>query len=135
MQGDPRHVAKGFALGSFIGMMPVPGFQVLISLAVASVTKVHKSAAVIGVFNTNVATGAFVFAFNYWLGKMILGIKPAFVFPQKIDIHFFHTILMAGHEVFFSMVVGGIFTGILAYVTGYHVVLYIFNKKQTNNKI
>jgi uncharacterized protein (DUF2062 family) len=129
LKGEPRYVAKGFALGSFIGMMPIPGFQMLVSLAIASVLKVHKTAAIIGVFNTNIATGAFVFAFNYWLGKTILGLSPNFNFPDKISLDFINTILLAGSDVFLSMVIGGLLSGIAASVISYYFILYIFNKK------
>lgn len=130
LEGDPAYVAKGFALGSFIGMMPVPGFQMLISLAIASIIKVHKTAAIIGVFNTNVGTGLFVFAFNYWLGKTLLGLSPSFHFPETVNIHFFSTILSAGSEVFFSMLVGGIITGIVSWLFSYHLILFLLNKKK-----
>ncbi|MDA3905423.1 MAG: DUF2062 domain-containing protein [Bacteroidales bacterium] len=128
LKGEPQYVAKGFALGSFIGMMPIPGFQMLVSLAIASIIRVHKTAAIIGVFNTNIATGAFVFAFNYWLGKTILGLSPNFEFPDKISLSFINTILLAGSDVFLSMVVGGLLSGITASIISYYAVLYILNK-------
>lgn len=129
LKGEPRYVAKGFALGSFIGMMPIPGFQMLVSLSIASLIKVHKTAAVIGVFNTNIATGVFIFAFNYWLGKTVMGINPAFDFPDKIGIGFINTILSAGGDVFLSMIVGGVITGIASWLISYYAVLFILNKK------
>ena len=108
IEGDPKYVAKGFALGSFVGMLPFPGLQIFISLIIASIIKVHRSAAVIGVFNTNIVTGAFVFAFNYYLGKTILGLNPAFEFPDKISLDFINTILTSGSDVFLSLIVGRI---------------------------
>jgi uncharacterized protein len=71
IQDEPKVVAKGFALGSFIGMLPIPGFQLMVSLGIATLLKLNKKAACIAVFNTNLATGAFVFSFNYWLGKKL----------------------------------------------------------------
>ena len=130
LKDDPKYVAKGFALGSFIGMMPIPGFQMLVSFTIASLVKVHKTAAIIGVFNTNIATGLFIFAFNYWLGKSLLGRSPDFDFPDKISIGFFNTIISAGSDVFISMITGGLITGILSWFISYHLVLNIFNKKQ-----
>jgi hypothetical protein len=135
LQGEPRYVAKGFALGSFIGMMPIPGFQMIVSLAIASIVKVHKTAAVIGVFNTNIATGVFVFAFNYWLGTKLLGISPNFVFPDTVDMSFFNTILSAGSDVFFSMVVGGLVTGIISWLISYNLILYFLKKKTLKETI
>src|SRR5690625_687930 len=107
MKGSPLYTAKGFALGSFIGMMPIPGFQVFVALLFAALFKVNKKAACLAVFNTNIFTGIFVFAFNYWLGKVITGIHPNFTFPDKINIYFFKTILDAGQDVLVCMLVGG----------------------------
>jgi uncharacterized protein (DUF2062 family) len=135
IKGEPRHVAKGFALGSFIGMMPIPGFQMLVSLLFASIFRVHKTAAVIGVFNTNVATGAFIFAFNYWLGKTLLGLSSTFQFPDKISFNFISTILSAGRDVFVSMVAGGLITGALSGLISYYLVLYILNKRQLKQQM
>lgn len=130
LKGEPRHVAKGFALGSFVGMMPIPGFQMLVSLSIASVMRVNKTAAVIGVFNTNLATGAFVFAFNYWLGKTLLGLSPNFTFPDKINMSFFSTILSAGSDVFISLLLGGLITGIASWVISYYAMLFFLNRKR-----
>jgi uncharacterized protein (DUF2062 family) len=130
LKGEPKYVAKGFALGSFIGMMSIPGFQMLVSFTIASFIKVHKTAAIIGVFNTNIATGIFIFAFNYWLGKTLLGLSPDFNFPNKISLGFINTIISAGNDVFISMMAGGLITGIISWFISYHLVLNIFNKKQ-----
>ena len=132
LKGEPKSVAKGFALGSFVGMMPIPGFQMLVSLAIASVIKVHKTAAVIGVFNTNIATGVFIFAFNYWLGKTILGLSPNFVFPKTIGLNFINIILTAGSDVFISLLLGGFLTGVLTWLGSYNLVFNILKSRQSN---
>lgn len=128
LKGSPEYIAKGFGLGTFIGMMPIPGFQVLVSITIAASIKVNKTAAIIGVFNTNVATGAFFFAFNYWLGKHLLGITPDFVLPSSIDFSFISIILSAGKEVFYCMLAGGLITGSILGILGYKVVLFFKTK-------
>lgn len=131
IDGTPENVAKGFALGSFIGMMPVPGFQMMIAIAISSLVKLNRKATVIGVFNTNIGTGAFIFAFNYWLGKNILGVHPNFVFPDKINIHFAQIIFSAGADVFLSMIVGGIITGMISATISYFIIKKIITKRKT----
>ena len=129
LKGEPKVVAKGFALGSFVGMLPFPGFQIIISATLASFLRFNKTAAIAGVFNTNLATGVFVFAFNYWLGKKILGIESAFRIPDKIGISFAKTIFEAGSDVFLSLLMGGFITGILAMFLGYYISLSLLNRK------
>ena len=129
LKGDPKIVARGFALGSFIGMLPFPGFQMLISAAIASLFRLNKTAAIAGVFNTNLATGVFVFAFNYWLGKRILGIESAFQIPERINLSFAKTVLEAGSDVFFSLLLGGFITGVIAMFLGYYLSLTVLTRK------
>ena len=129
LEGDPKVVARGFALGSFVGMLPFPGFQMLISAVLASLLRFHKGAAIAGVFNTNVVTGVFVFAFNYWLGRKILGIDSSFHIPKQINIGFAKTVIEAGSDVFLSLLLGGFITGILAMFLGYYVSLSILTRK------
>jgi uncharacterized protein (DUF2062 family) len=125
LKDEPKLIAKGFALGSFIGMLPIPGFQLIVSLGMATLLKLNKKAACIAVFNTNLITGAFVFSFNYWLGKKILGVNPSFIIGDKINYHFISTIFKAGSDVFFSMLAGGILTGLFASAIIYFVILKI----------
>lgn len=125
LKDEPKVVAKGFALGSFIGMLPIPGFQIIVSLGIASLLKLNKKAACIAVFNTNLFTGAFVFSFNYWLGKKLLGVNPSFIMDEKINYHFITTIFKAGSDVFLSLMVGGIVTGLFAYAIAYYLILKI----------
>ena len=124
IKDEPKVIAKGFALGSFIGMMPIPGFQVMVSLAVASLLKVNRKAACLAVFNTNLATGAFVFSFNYWLGRQILGVNPSFRIEDKLNMQFISLVLKAGSDVFLSLVVGGVLTGIVSAA----IVYFLFMK-------
>jgi uncharacterized protein len=45
LKDEPKGIAKGFALGSFIGMLPIPGFQIFVSLGLATLLKLNKRAA------------------------------------------------------------------------------------------
>lgn len=131
IEDSPRSIARGFALGSFIGMMPIPGFQMIVSLGIATLLKINKKSACIAVFNTNVATGAFVFAFNYWLGKKILGIQSDFQLPEKISFKFIQSILTAGIDVFMALTVGGIITGIITALAAYWgIIIYLNNNRK-----
>ena len=131
---NPKSIAKGFALGSFIGMMPIPGLQMIVSLSIASVLKINRKAACIAVFNTNVLTGAFVFAFNYWLGKKLLGINSDFLLPENIDLNFIKSIFHAGTDVYMSLIAGGVITGIPAALIAYFIVKkYLAKRNIVNN--
>ncbi len=135
LKDNPEKIAKGFALGSFIGMMPIPGFQMVVSLTISAIIKVNKKAACIGVFNTNIATGAFIFAFNFWLGKKILNIQTNFTLPDRLGFDYVKTIFSAGADVYISLIAGGIVTGIVSAVVGYYLVKIAFNKRSKRDSI
>lgn len=126
LKDKPESIARGFALGSFIGMMPIPGFQMMVALVSASLLKINRKSACIAVFNTNIATGLFVFAFNFWLGKKILGITPEFTIPDKLSFGFITTVLNSGFDVFIALTFGGILTGILAAGLSYWIIKRVF---------
>lgn len=130
LDGDPKIVAKGFALGSFVGMLPFPGFQWIISASLATFLRYNRTAAIAGVFNTNLASGAFIFAFNYWLGRKILGIESSFQMPDHINLSFAKTVIEAGSDVFLSLLLGGIISGIFVLFLGYYISLSILTRKQ-----
>jgi short-subunit dehydrogenase/uncharacterized protein (DUF2062 family) len=134
LKDNPEPIARGFALGSFVGMMPIPGFQMLVSIGVASVFRMNRSAACIAVLKTNLATGAFIFAFNYWLGKTLFGIETNFTMPDKLNFGFIKTIVAAGPDVFFAMTAGGIITGAIIALLSYYLIRKLF-KKQINTNV
>ncbi len=133
LKDTPESVAQGFALGSFIGMMPIPGFQMMVALAFASVLKVNRKSACVAVFNTNVATGLFVFAFNFWLGKRILGLNTEFSMPEKLGFGFINTVLKSGFDVFISLTLGGCITGVVAAAISYWIVKLILKFRHMKN--
>ena len=130
LEDSPKIISKGFALGSFIGMIPIPGFQIFVAYGISKLLKVNSNAACIAVFNTNLFTGAFIFAFNYWLGKTILGISSPFEMPKTINMQFVNTILEAGFDVYLSLMVGGVITGSLFAITSYHILKQFIEKRQ-----
>lgn len=133
LKDSPEIIAKGFALGSFIGMIPIPGFQVFVAFAISKLIKVNTKAACVAVFNTNLFTGVFIFGFNYWLGKKVLNISSSFKMPTSINLQFIQTILQAGADVYLSLIVGGIITGIPVAIISYYgmkrLLLYKILKK------
>jgi uncharacterized protein len=134
IKDNPEPVARGFALGSFVGMMPIPGFQMLVSVGIATLFKWNKASTCIAVLKTNLATATFVFAFNYWLGKTLFGIQADFAMPEKLNFGFVKALIAAGPEVFFAMTAGGFITGTLIATLSYLIIKKILGKKQISNE-
>jgi len=130
IEDEPKMIAKGFAMGSFIGMLPIPGFQIMVSYIFATLFKLNKKAACIAVFNTNLATGVFIFSFNYWLGRKILGVNPSFHIRDSVNFKFISIIIKAGSDVFLSLLVGGIVVGLISSILAYYLVNKLLIKRK-----
>lgn len=73
LQAEPEAIARGMALGLFIGMTPTFGVQMFIALFFAFILRQNKIAAVIGVWNTNPLTAPFIYGLEYEVGRVLLG--------------------------------------------------------------
>jgi uncharacterized protein (DUF2062 family) len=129
LKDNPEKIARGFALGSFISMTPFVGLHLVVSVGLASLFKWNRIAAGIAAFNTNIVTGIFIFSFNYYLGSKIIGGESDFAFPEHLDLSFLFTLIYSGSDVFLSLVVGGIITGISSAFVSYGLVKKIISKR------
>ena len=76
MRAHPERVARGFAIGLFIGMLP--GTGLLAALAVAFIGRLHKPSVVLGALVNNPWTTPFFYLVAYQVGKRLTGFEPSF---------------------------------------------------------
>lgn len=76
LKSDPDAVARGVALGVFIGFTPFFGFHILIAIFLAFILRQNKIAAFAGVWITNPITAPFIYGLEYEVGRMLLGLPP-----------------------------------------------------------
>ena len=126
LDGNPRHIAGGYSLGLFIGLMPLVGIKAFIAVAIASALKWNKLAAGFGVFNINLLTAPFFFGLTFLVGKQITGCNKDFIIPEKLNIDFFSGLLASGSDIMMTLAVGGIVFGIplsiFAYLVTYRAI-------------
>jgi uncharacterized protein (DUF2062 family) len=119
LRGLPEEIAKGVALGIFIGMTPTFGFQMAIAVFFAYLLRENRLAAVLGVWITNPVTAPFIYAAEYEGGRLLLGMDRVGLpteFTWKAYTHL-------GWEILFPMWVGGILAGIVCGFLTYLVTL------------
>lgn len=82
---SPRKIALGVALGTALDFLPVPLISIPISFVLAKLIRVNAAAAVLAVIFFKWAV-PFFFAFNYYIGKAILGgeVRRAAVRPESL---------------------------------------------------
>lgn len=88
LNGTPDDIAKGTALGIFIGMTPTMGMQMPIAVFFAWLLKENKIAAALGVWITNPVTAPFIYALEYETGRILLG-YPRIQFPDELTFELF----------------------------------------------
>lgn len=119
LQGTPDEIAKGLALGIFIGMTPTFGFQMVLAVFFALLLRENKLAAVLGVWITNPVTAPFIYALEYESGRILVGM-------ERVHLHLnfdFRALLNLGWEVLFPMSVGSLIFGLLCAALSYALTL------------
>jgi len=119
LRGLPEEIARGMALGIFVGMTPTMGLQMPIGLACAWLLKQNRIAAVLGVWVTNPATAPFIYGVEYEVGRRLLGMDYA-AFPDELTLE---SVAQMGWEVVAPLWLGGILAGLLLAPVAYWVTL------------
>ena len=122
LQGDPRYVATGMAIGVFIGVTPTIPLHTVLAVALSFVFKCSKPAAIIGVWVGNPITIPFFYIGSYYLGTFLFNISTPFN-PDHISIH---QLMELGLEITVAMNIGGVLLGIPFGVAAYFITLKAF---------
>ncbi|PLX96211.1 MAG: DUF2062 domain-containing protein [Desulfuromonas sp.] len=119
LRGTPDEVAKGMALGIFIGMTPTFGMQMVIAVFFAFLLRENKLAAVLGVWVTNPVTAPFIYALEYETGRLLLGM-PRIGLPTTFD---FDALQHLSSSVLIPLCAGSLLYGVICAGIAYAVTL------------
>ena len=91
LQGDPRKLAGGMALGVFIGMTPTVPFHTLVALALAPWLRISPVTAYLGIWIMNPITMAPLYLAAYKVGQFLFRGEPltlpaTFDYPSLLDL-------------------------------------------------
>ena len=111
--GTPQYIARGWAIGAFIGSV-VPIFcQLVISIPLAFVLRGSKIGATLGTFHTNPVTVVFIYPLQCWVGNRIIG--GSLNWNELVNAtrglvvnHTYHEFITLGTEVIASFFAGGL---------------------------
>lgn len=123
LQGEPRYIAMGMAIGVFIGITPTIPFHTLIALALAFVLKGSKPAAAIGVWVANPLTIPIFYVGSFKVGTFLLN-KPI---PFDVRFESIKELMSLGLDVTLAMVAGGALLGIIPAIVAYIVTYKFFS--------
>ena len=119
LRGLPEEIAKGVALGIFIGMTPTFGLQMAIALFFAYLLRENRLAAVLGVWITNPVTAPFIYAIEYEMGRILLGMQRAHL-PQELTVKAYADL---GWNVLYPLWLGGTLSGLILGALSYFLTL------------
>ena len=134
LQGDPRHIAMGMAIGVFTGVTPTVPFHTVIAIALAFILKCSKPAAIIGSFVANPITIPFIYVACFKVGTFILN-KPI---PFDAKFESITTLMTLGLDVTIAMIIGsailGILPAIIAYILTYRIMTTMREKARKRSQ-
>ncbi len=107
-------VAKGIAIGLFVGLMPVAGLQIILALLIGFFLRANLSVAALATFVTNPITFAPVLWFQYKLGHWILSLGPHVDMPSPRSTH-----VILSHAK--PLITGSLATALVAALLGYSI--------------
>lgn len=128
--GSPDYIARGWAIGMFIGCVVPMSCQLLISIPLSFVLRGSKIGAALGTLITNPFTVLFIYPAQCWVGNKIIGgdltwkaTEQAAIGLIKLDLTgFFHL----GGDLIASFFIGGLLMALVltpvTYFTVYRLV-------------
>jgi uncharacterized protein (DUF2062 family) len=116
LKENPEGIAKGLALGIFVGFLPINGFQVITAVTIAGIARVSRVAAAVGTHVTNPWTTIPILLVDYYVGCAILGRKVCL--PQ-VNAQSLHSVATAGMDLLLPTFVGGAVLGLVFSLISY----------------
>lgn len=119
LRATPDEIAKGIALGVFIGMTPTFGVQMFIALFFAFLLRENKIAALVGVWVTNPVTAPIIYTLEYESGRLLLGLERSSI-PMELSSEALRSL---GWDVLWPICVGSVILGTLCSSLAYALTL------------
>ncbi len=130
IDGTPDYVARGMAIGVFVGITPTIPFQTALALVLAALFRGSKPAAVLGIWSGNPLTIPLLYMGSYKLGMLMLG-RPAFVSP--LNQQFFMDFFKSGAVICCATIAGGALLGIIPALAAYYITRKTISRWHINN--
>ncbi len=124
LQGDPHYIAKGMAIGVFVGVTPTVPFHTVTAIFLSFILKGSKLAAATGVWACNPLTLPFFYYGSYKVGTYLFGLSAPFDPSYETLTELFKI----GAELTLAMITGGVIIGIPIGVVAYIITLKIFTR-------
>jgi uncharacterized protein (DUF2062 family) len=121
LQGDPKKIALGAALGVFIGITPTIPFHTVLLLILAPLLRVSLIAGYMGIWISNPLTWVPQYLAAYEVGALLLFRGDSLVIPEHANLAaYLHLIWRGG----LALQVGGLIIAVPAALLTYFITLW-----------
>ncbi len=134
IRGTPHEIAMGMAVGLYIGMTPLMGAHIVIAVFIAMLLKWNKLAAAIGVWVTNPVTALPIYGINYMVGASVTGVTGPLRLNGGPEFSRIVDIFIKAPEIFWTLLVGGMITGVPLGILGYYFTYGAVSRYQADIK-
>lgn len=144
---DPRRIARGIAVGLFVGFLPLFGLQMLLAFFVAKLFRANRVLALLSVWISNPLTAVLIYYPCYLLGRLLLAKtgKPQLgsqqleqmfenifttenLFHDVFTAQFWNDAYRAFMQIGLEITLGGIVLGAISAKIGYWVSLVLIQR-------
>jgi len=125
LQGDPKRIALGAALGIFIGVTPTIPFHTVLVLSLAPLLRVSVIAAYMGIWVSNPLTWVPQYLLAYGVGSYILFRGEPLRIPVQANLAAFLDLLWRGG---LALQVGGIIISVPPAIAAYFFTLWAIKR-------
>ena|SRR3989344_5814984 len=139
LNATPEDIARGLAVGVFVGMLPIYGVQILVAILLAQALGENKLAASIGTFITNPLTSIPIYLFNYKVGRLFIPVaNPSILIPDAGFMEQIRHLTGLSLEYFLTWIVGciivGLFSAILTYWISKPLYIYLRDRSRMHQE-
>jgi len=125
LQGDPRRLAWGMAMGIFIGVTPTMPFHIVAVLTLAPLFRVSMITAFMGVVIMNPVTMVPMYLAAYKVGQLLLYQGRPLIFPEIYNYHTLLDLLWRGG---LALQVGGVVIALPSAILSYFLTLWVIQR-------
>jgi len=125
LQGDPRRLAWGMAMGIFIGVTPTMPFHTVAVLTLAPLFRVSMITAFMGVIIMNPVTMVPMYLAAYKVGQLLLYQGRPLIFPEIYNYHTLLDLLWRGG---LALQVGGVTIALPSAILSYFLTLWVIQR-------
>lgn len=125
-EASPRFLARGMAVGVFIGCFPFFGLQIVFSVFLAALLRGSKVLAAAGTWISNPFTSLPLYLFNYEVGRVILG--QSRTLSSLIQLSSWQSLLQTSSDLLISLMVGSFLVGGITGLASYGLTLRLVRR-------